>query len=728
MHSANGPWPFGLDDFSVLPDMGKHPNNNVQSGHAASGQVQPSVKQAVGLHRQGKLAEAEALYQAVLQQQPANFDAVHMLGVICIQKGNFQAAVEFISKAITLKPGHASAQSNLGNALNELGRPDEALAACERALALQPDHVEALANRGNALRKLRRPGEALASYERAVSLRPGYAEAHYNRGIVLRELGRFDEALAAYERARALGMDSAEIHYNCGNALRELDRPDEALAAYQRTIERRADYAEAQFNRAVTLQKIGRLEEALAAYEQALAIRPDHAEAHYNRGNVLLKRKDPDGAIASYDRALALEPAHAEAWCNRAVALLERNRPEEGLASSERALALAPDYVEAHINRGCALRELQRAEEAFAAFERALSIAPHAAGAVSNQGLVMKDLGRPQEALAFYERAQALKPDYADAHWNESLCRLLLGDFAGGWPKYEWRWASDKSNTYQRNFPQPLWLGKEALQGKTILIHAEQGLGDTLQFCRYAKKLAALGARVILEVQPALKALLGALEGARQVTGRGEALPAFDYQTPLLSLPLAFDTRLDTIPADVPYLHADPARVEVWRSLLGARTRPRIGIVWSGNKAHANDRKRSIPFSHFSALLDAGAQFVSLQKEVTAADAAVLAQRGGILDVSARLESFADTAALIELLDLVITVDTSVAHLAGAMGKPTLVLLAFAPDWRWLLDRDDSPWYPKSMTLVRQERPGDWTDVLRRVRKRLDGLPPAAAG
>ena len=320
--------------------------------------------------------------------------------------------------------------------------------------------------------------------------------------------------------------------------------------------------------------------------------------------------------------------------------------------------------------------------------------------------------------MASYERSLALKPDYAHAHWNLADCRLMLGDFAQGWQEYEWRWKLEQRDFAQRDFAQPLWLGAPALHGRTILLHSEFGLGDTLQFCRYATEVAALGADVVLEVQPPLVPLLSGLKGVRQVVARGAALPAFDYHCPLMSLPLAFKTDLGNVPAEIPYLASDPARVALWREKLGPKRRPRVGIAWSGSQSQRND-KRSMALAQMLPLLGDWAEWLSLQKEVPDSDLTLLASRGDVRHLGEELADFADTAAVVELIDVLVTVDTSVAHVPGAMGKPVWILLPFnAHDWRWMLDREDSIWYP-SARLFRQAAVGDWAGVIGRVAAEL---------
>jgi Tfp pilus assembly protein PilF len=441
-----------------------------------------------------------------------------------------------------------------------------------------------------------------------------------------------------------------------------------------------ADGAHA-FDDAVALHKAGRLAEAEAAYQRILAGDPAHAEALIFLGVIANQRGRHHDALRLIDRALEANPRSAIALVNRGVVLLALQRPEEALESFDHALEIRPDYAEAVAKRGNALRSLRR----------------------------------PREALLCYEKARTLRPDYDEARWSESMCRLLMGDFENGWRQYEWRWKQRDYQRDRREFSQPLWLGEQEVAGRTILLHAEQGFGDTIQFCRYATLLATRGARVILEVQPPLKSLLARLSGPAVVLGAGEALPDFDLHCPLMSLPLACGTTLETVPAAECYLTADRERVAVWSARLGSTARPRVGLVWSGNRAHGNDYARSIALAELLERLDgSGAAFVSLQKDVRPHDRATLAVRPDVLHCGDELRDFDDTAALIESMDLVISVDTSVAHLAGALGKPVWVLLPYAPDWRWLLEREDSPWYPTAR-LFRQARSGDWDGVLSAV-------------
>ena len=639
-----------------------------------------ALSRAFSAYNAGKLVEAEQLCQKIINVKPDLFDALHLLAVV---------------------------QSSLG-------KKDTALASYDRALTVRPDYAEALSNRGDTLHELKRFEEALASYDRALTVRPDYAEALFNRGLTLHELKRFEEALASYDRALTVRPDYAEALSNRGLTLHELKRFEEALASYDRALTVRPDYAEALSNRGVTLNELKRFEEALASYDRALTVRPDYAEALSNRGLTLHELRRFEEALASYDRALTVRPDYAEALSNRGNTLQELKRFEEALASYDRALTVRPDYAEALSNRGITLKELKRFEEALASYDRALTVRPDYAEALSNRGLTLHELKRFEEALASYDRALTVRPDYAEAHWNEALLRLLTGDFSRGWVKYEWRWKNESLAMPKRNFSQPLWLGADAIDGKAILLHNEQGFGDTIQFCRYVPLVAARGARVILEVEWPLQELMTTLVGATQVISRGNPLPDFDFQCPLLSLPLACGTRHETIPSVTPYLRAPVKALKSWQARLGPKCRPRIGLVWSGRPTHKNDQNRSISLRSLIPLLDIEATFVSLQKDVRADDARVLKDQSDLLLFDDALKNFSDTAALISNLDLVISVDTSVAHLAGALAKPVWALLPFMPDWRWLLDRNASPWYPTAR-LFRQDDARAWDNVIARV-------------
>lgn len=551
------------------------------------------------------------------------------------------------------------------------GRHEEAVADFEQCLNVDPHHVSALVNRASALRELGRQEDALAGYDRALQLQASFAVAHLGRGNVLRDLRRFDEALDSYAQALRLSPGLPEVHLSRGLLLLSMRRPAEALQC---------------FNAALTL-------------------RQDYPEAYLNRGSALLELMRPLEALESYDKALLARPAFPLGHMNRGSALLELGRSEDAIRSYDKAIALKVDYAEAYSNRGLA-------------FVRAEQV---------------------DSAIADYNQAVEIQPNYAEAHLNRSFARLLGGDYKNGWVDYEWRRKVAQrgycvhSEREDRDFRNPLWLGDESLTGRTILLHSEQGLGDTIQFCRYVKMVSDSGAEVILEVDNALARLLASMDGVAQLVVRGKSLPPFDYHCPLMSLPLVFKTTLSTVPAQIPYLHASSEAVVYWKKMLGDASALKIGLVWSGGLSPGHpelwsvNRRRNIPLATLARLnIPCNLEFYSLQKGQLAEaelSEAISNQWEGpkIQDFTSLLHDFADTAALIANLDLVISVDTSVAHLAGALGKPVWILNRFDTCWRWLLHRADSPWYPTAK-LYRQPTAGDWDSVVHRVAADLAAL------
>lgn len=596
------------------------------------------------------------------------------------------------------------------------GELDAAEDLYRQVLGAQPGHFDALHLCGVLMQQRGRSAEALELIGKALAANARVAAAHANYGSVLAALGRHAEALASYNRALALKPDYAEALYNRGNALAALTRFEDALTSYAQAIALRPDYPAALLNRAQLLQRLSRPREAIASFDLALALAPGNADMFNMRGNAHYALQSYPAALADYDRAAALRADAAPIHNNRGNALRGLGRHQEALAAFDRALALAPDYAEAHNNRGNALLELNRIADALADYERTLALKPGFADALVNRGNALHFLGREREAIASFDAAIALSPQLAEAYWNRGLSLLALGDFARGWPDYEWRWKRD-SELKPRGFAQPQWRGED-LHGRTILLHAEQGYGDIIQFIRYLPMVVAKGGKVVLEIPDDLKPLIGGIAGVTAVVRRGEPLPPFDVHCPLMSLAGAFGTTLATIPAPVPYLQAPDERVQQWQARLGAAQAPRVGLVWSGKPTHKNDRNRSIPLTLLAPLLQtAGVTFVSLQKDYRDADRATLAA-APLIRLDGALADFADTAAAITALDLVIAVDTAVAHLTGAMGKPLWLLLPAIGDWRWLQDRADSPWYP-SARLFRQPRIGDWPSAIAEVSREL---------
>jgi tetratricopeptide (TPR) repeat protein len=552
--------------------------------------------------------------------------------------------------------------------------------------------------------------EAERGYRQVLQFTPDDPNVLAYLGTLLLERGRWAEGVQVLDACLAIDPTQQAMLTNRGNALIELGRFEEAMASYHAAIDLEPDIAKpaAYNNLGAYLQGLGRNEEALDLFDRAIGLEPETAEAWGNRGIGLSALGRHEEALTALDRALQLDPVFIDAMTNRGIAHYHVGRMEEALDAYQRALALKPDGADILSNTALALQGLNRLDEAAACCDAALALKPDFVQCIVNRGIILLAQGRIQEAVAAYDQALAIDPAFADSYWNKGLALLLLGDFEGGGLLYERRWDRTEAPAPPRFGDVPVWLGKESLAGKTILLLAEQGFGDTLQMMRYAPLVAARGAQVILGVQPALMELAQSVAGVTQVVGNGRDLVGFDMFCPMMSLPLAFGTRIDTIPSDVPYISAPAAKIAEWEARLGPRTRRRIGLVWSGNPDHKNDRNRSVALASLLPLLPPGCDFVSLQREYRPGDLTLMAADGRIRDVSVHLESFIDTAALIHHLDLVVSVDTAVAHLGGAMAKPLYLLLPWAPDFRWLLGRDDSPWYP-SARLFRQQAIGDWS-------------------
>lgn len=514
------------------------------------------------------------------------------------------------------------------------------------------------------------------------------ADLDFQRAVSLQQSGRLAEAAVAYRKLLAAFPDSPRLLNNLGSVLLQLGNIPESIALLERTLKVSPDQPLALLNLGIGLLKLNRLDDALASLDRALALKPDLAAAHYRRGCVLQELGMHARALASADAALALVPGHLDALLSRGGILMSLNRFDAALASLERAIALRPDCIDAHIFRG----------------------------------EILKDLKRFDEALASYDRAIALQPDSADAHWSKSNLLLLMGDYAQGWLLHEWRWKSPYFSKQRRDFKQPPWLGESSPAGKTLLIHAEGGFGDVIQKCRYVPAAQALGADVILEMPATLAKLMSSLNGNFRVVAKGGPLPAFDLHCPTMSLPLAFKTTSESIPADLPYLHADTDKVHFWHRRLGDKTRPRVGLAWSGTVRREIDtspaRKRSIPLHLLAPLLALPIEFHSLLKQLQPDELAALAKVPQIHLHHDELKDFSDTAALVAAMDLVISIDTSIAHLGAALGQTTWILLPFAPDYRWTAEGTGTPWYPGAR-LFRQTAMGDWSGVISEVTARL---------
>jgi len=550
--------------------------------------------------------------------------------------------------------------------------------------------------------------------KRILSLHPEHAGANHCMGLIASQRREYDLACQLISRAIKSNPDEPLFHLHLGIALQMGGHFEDALASFDRTIQLKPMLVDAHIGRGYILRGLGRLEEALAAYDKATLINPESADTHRSRGDMLSGMGRMEEALIAYRQAIQINPEDSNTHCNCGVALSMLGRMEDALVSYRKAIRINPAFVRAYNNYGNALRALHRLEESLAAFEQALHISPQCGETHRNRGAALDALGRAEEALIAYEQAIRINPEDAKAHHFYAMSLLLMGDFQRGWKEYEWRWKDKDYTTPHRNFNRPLWNG-ESLHGKTILLHAEQGLGDTLQFIRYVSYVAQAGGRIVVECQKACIKLLSDIEEIDLLVQQGEPLPAFDAHAPLLSLPGILGTTLDTIPGATPYLSAPPLSSSLIEQFRMNTKDIRIGIVWAGNPEHINDRNRSIELTWFHSLLAVpNTRWYSLQVGNRHADLGKTEGFDVTEDTSPYLTDFSVTATVINQLDLVISVDTSVAHLAGALGKPVWVLLPYNREWRWLLNRDDSPWYP-DMRLFRQQTRGSWQGVFEEV-------------
>lgn len=600
---------------------------------------------------------------------------------------------------------------------HKAGRLDEAKQLYLQVLAIDVRHAKSLYGLGLIAHEAGGLDAAAKMMQRAIEVNPQESAYHRSLGAVLKEQGRFDEALAVYRTVLSLEAADEEAHYNLAEILREQGKLQDAERHYRRALELNPKCSATHQNLGIVLRRLGRLEEAAASFARALELEPDNVAALHNVGNLLLNGGKAAGARAAFERVMQLAPELAEARNGLGAALQDLGDLDGAEASYREALRLKPELAEAHCNLGNLAKRRGQLETAKLHYEQAAALNPGLVEARSNLGLIAQNQGKLAEAREHFDHAIALDPGSADARWNLCLLDLLEGKLETGWKDYEIRYARPQSAP--RRFPGPLWRG-EPLNGARILLHSEQGLGDTLQFLRYVPLVQAAGGAVILDVQTPVRRLV---EGMAGVTLRAEGaaeMPEYAWQCPLMGLPLAFGTTLATIPHEVPYLTAPQDSLEAANKLEWPAEALRVGLVWSGNPEHKEDRYRSLSLSQLKPVLQVeGVRFFSLQLSAPAARPAEMSS--AIADLQGAIQDFADTAALMTHLDLVITVDTAVAHLAGALAKPVWVLLPFAPDWRWLTERGDSPWYP-TMRLFRPPAILAWESVIARVCVELEEM------
>lgn len=695
-----------------------------RNGSSSDG-IDVLVREGYRLHSTGDLDGAEAVYRKILYRQPGHADTLYLLGEVCQSKGAYDQAIVLINKAVAVNPNIGAFHASLGSLYKRTKNFLAAESCFREAIRLDEANFEYLNDLGAVLQDQRRFQEALECYERALMLKPDLAQALYNTGMIYRQQGQVDEGARLMERGLALAPDYIEGFLELGHTYLQLERHEQALECYKK---------------------------ALSA-TSLLDLPNDRViEANFEYGNLLLGKQQVKDAIIHYLRALDMDQDKYGTWANLGNAYKELKQYEDAINCQMKAIRLQPEQAQPYGNLGLALKEFgdcRRAKEVYQEIieiipsanlpaivqndpycelevalnliDHALSINDKGADFYLNKGVILEEMGRYAEAEECFDKTIALNSALTHGHFNKGIAALRQGRLKEGWEGYEARLRLEQFLNVSHLTAAPFWTG-EVLSDKVLLVHAEQGLGDTIQFIRYYKEVAARCQHVIIECPEVVKSLVEEISGSNNVYAAGTSLPKFDYQIPLLSLPRIFGTELDSIPAAIPYVHSDEVKAAYWSREVARYPGLRVGLVWAGGAVFAGNRFRSTSLSVFTSLATVqGVNFFSLQKGDPVKEAKNPPTGMIVLNWSDRLQDFRDTAALIANLDLVITVDTSVAHLAGAMGKPVWVLVPFCSDWRWMLDRTDSPWYP-SMRLFRQSQIGDWAGCMEHVRTELAAL------
>jgi tetratricopeptide (TPR) repeat protein len=677
-----------------------------------------------GLELTGRLTEVAADYQQILKKNPKDVKALLGMGLVAVASGQTEAAIKMAGAAVRMAPRMGTAWVTLGQALKAAGRLQEAETAYREAISL--DGMDPLARQGlGELRLAEEKGEqAVLEFDLALRRMPMMPAALMGMGNALAMVGRNEEAYGYYEKLLGMPSPEPEAEFSAAFVLSRMGRTKEAIRYYRRAVRRKPDFASAWMNLGCLLHDEGHDIYAESALQRAVELRPDMVNGWLNLALLERGRKQPEKAEEYLRKAFALNPEFVDTavtWCQ----LRSTENDQAGAWAWLRwALLREPEHAEALNMQGILLHKDLRTEEAIACFARAEALGHRAA--TSNRANVLLDLGRMAEALAAHKKAAADAPDCAGARYNLALTRLRMGEWKEGWPEYEARWRFREVHSRQRVFRQPRWTG-EPLHGEAVLLHAEQGLGDSIQFSRFAALVAARGGRPLVMVQQQVERLMAGLDCVRNGTGAqaitGRVAPKFDYECPLMSLPAVFGTTMETVPWSGAYLGAEPDLIrEKWRQVPRSGAGPRVGIAWAGNPRYKADAHRSMKLETMLPLLETpGFEWISLQKDGALEQIASLPERVRVIDGSSREENLAETAALIETLDMVVTTDTCIAHLAGALAKPVWILLPHLSDWRWMQEIETTPWYPTAR-LVRQRRAGDWADVLGRVAEAIEAF------
>jgi tetratricopeptide (TPR) repeat protein len=615
-----------------------------------------------------------------------NIDENIQLALKYHQSGNLSEAENIYSEILRDEPNNLYALHYLGILYYQLRNYDSAIKYIKKVLELNPTAADAFYNLGNVYKDSGHLNEAINYFQKSLELNPQNADAHNNQGIIYKDKGQIDEAITSFQKAIQLNPDHVIAYYNLGGIYKDKKQFDDAISCYEKVLGLNPDIIAVYFNLGVIFQEKKQFDDAIPYYQKAIQLNPDFVEAYFNLGNILKEKGQIDDAIAYFQKAIKLNPNFAETYNNLAAVLQDKGQLDQAINCYEKLITLSPNFVESYI-------------------------------ALGN---IYQTLGILDKAIFYYQKAIELERDNALAHFNLAFCLFSLGDLNRGWKEYVWRWKTKKGIDYLRRFSQPLWTGFD-ISMSTVLLRDEPlgtaGFGDTIQFIRYAPLIAKRGVKLIFECKKELISLLRNVEGIHQIIELGGQLPRFDVHCLLLDLPFIFDISLDNIPAEVPYIPINPVLVQKWeKKMQDYKGKFKVGLIWAAGQGGGD---RSCTFKSYSSLkLGDDIIFYSLQKGAAAGEVKNTPNGMQLIDLTEEIHDFTDTAALIENLDLVISVDTAGAHLAGALGKPVWTLLPFISPWRWMLDREDSPWYP-TMRLFRQPSPGDWESVIVKVKDEL---------
>jgi len=699
-----------------MPQGSSAPPPEKRDPDRQTGSVSAFLQLALDAHRSGNHRRAESILRQLVEQRPQAGAAWHLRGLNAAAAGNLAGATKYFVKAVGCDTGSDKFCASLARHLSRVDLDQAAVEPWQRATDLAPENGAYHAELAYCLSRLGRYREALPAFAAATRLRPEDAGLLAAYGTALLSLDDPAAALDRISRAHEIAPDEPSITIRFAYALQQAGRQADAIPLYESALAIDPALHEARLNLAVCLRGSGESEAAIAHCRIILEHQPESVGALTNLGTALCDTGRHNEAVAEFERALQYDPRNLAALHNLGVALDAIGAVDAAEASFRKCLSLRPNWSEAQRSLANLLRGDGRLDEAAALYRAVIDSRPRDFASYGNLGLVLLNLNRPEEAASVYEKAVALRPDLPELRFGLGVAQLTTGDFANGWPNYDARLDMAQARPWRPGHGLPRWRGTPVRQGEprpTVVVHAEQGFGDSIHFCRYIPHVIDLGATVVFECQPALAGLMASLAPCASVPAfpiiaPEEPLPSADFHVPLLSLPGIFTARPAAIPADVPYLAPPADKAAKWERLLPGG-RPSVGIVWAGNPQRQDDRLRSCPADALAPILSVGGiDFFSLQKGASPNDAS------GMTDLGPMLEDFGDTAAAIERLDLVISVDTAVAHLAGALGKPVWVMLGHAADWRYLLDREDSPWYP-TMRLFRQPATGAWGPLTARI-------------